>query len=107
MRRFLEFLTNAFALWVVLGTAWAWFFPDHFKWFVTGKVFGVKLVALGLGLIMFGMGITLRFADFKEVLKIPWTVAVGVGAQFLIMPFMGFSLAHLFALRVGFFGQTL
>ena len=101
MSRILTFITNAFALWVVLGTAWAWFFPDHFVWFVTGKVFGVKLIALGLGLIMFGMGITLSFADFKEVLKVPWAVGVGVGAQFLIMPLMGFALARVFSLEAG------
>ena len=103
VRRALEFATNAFALWVVVGTAWAWVFPDHFKWFVdpANRIFGIKLIPLGLGLIMFGMGITLSFDDFKAVLKIPWAVAAGVGAQFAIMPLLGFGLARAFSLEAG------
>ncbi len=103
MQRALQFVTNAFALWVVLGTAWAWVFPDHFKWFVdpSNRVFGVKLIPLGLGLIMFGMGITLSFDDFRAVLKLPWTVAAGVAAQFAIMPLLGFGLARAFSLESG------
>jgi BASS family bile acid:Na+ symporter len=103
LNRLLTYLTNGFALWVVLGTVWAWFVPDHFVWFVSGdtKIFGVKLIQLGLGLIMFGMGITLSFADFRAVLKVPWTVGVGVICQFLIMPLLGFALANLFSLETG------
>jgi hypothetical protein len=46
-------ITNLFWLWTVLGTAWAWFFPEHFVWFL-GKLPGteLKLTALGLGVIM-------------------------------------------------------
>ncbi len=103
LHRLLHIATNAFALWVVLGTAWAWFFPGHFAWFVSpdSKLFGVKLIHLGLGLIMFGMGITLTFDDFKAVLKVPGSVAAGVAAQFAIMPLLGFGLAAAFALPPG------
>ena len=103
MKRLLAAATNAFALWVVLGTAWAWFFPHHFSWFVNpeNRIFGVKLIPLGLGLIMFGMGITLSFDDFREVLKIPGTVGAGVAAQFVVMPLLGFTLARAFSLETG------
>ena len=103
VQRVLSFVTNAFALWVVVGTAWAWFFPDHFKWFVDpdNRVLGIKLIPLGLGLIMFGMGITLSFEDFKAVLKIPLSVAAGVAAQFAVMPLLGFGLARAFSLETG------
>ena len=30
-------ITNLFALWTVLGTAWAWFVPGHFTWFVDSE----------------------------------------------------------------------
>ncbi len=53
---------------------------------------------MGLGVIMLGMGMTLTFRDFREVLKMPKWVALGVGAQFLIMPLIGWSVATLFAL---------
>ena len=42
---------------------------------------------------MFGMGMTLSVDDFKEVLKQPKKVAIGVLAQFTIMPLIAFGLA--------------
>ena len=48
---------------------------------------------------MLGMGITLSFKDFKEIFKRPGAIGVGVGAQFIIMPLLGWSLATLFKLE--------
>ena len=48
---------------------------------------------------MLGMGITLRFNDFRDVFKSPGAVGVGVGAQFLIMPLLGWGLANGFGLE--------
>lgn len=39
-----------------------------------------------LALIMLGMGMTLRGSDFAIVAKRPWALAVGVVAQYVIMP---------------------
>ncbi|MEM7144828.1 MAG: bile acid:sodium symporter family protein [Verrucomicrobiota bacterium] len=85
--------TNLFALWTVLGTGWAWFFPAHFTWVVDEK-----LVGWGLGVIMLGMGVTLRVEDFLRVLKLPGSIGLGVACQFVIMPLCGFMLAKAFAL---------
>ena len=41
---------------------------------------------------------TLTFADFREVLRMPKWVGLGVAAQFLIMPVVGWSVAMLFSL---------
>ena len=103
MTRFFEQITRLFALWTVLGCAWAWFQPDHFSWFVdrNNRVLGVPLISLGLGLIMFGMGITLRVDDFRAVLHTPKKVLLGVGCQFLVMPLLGVSLARGFDLPPG------
>ncbi|MCP5542156.1 MAG: bile acid:sodium symporter family protein [Akkermansiaceae bacterium] len=103
MKRFFDAVTNLFALWTVLGSAWAWFFPPHFTWFVdpANRVLGATLLNAGLGLIMFGMGITLRFEDFREVLKTPGRAGLGVLAQFLVMPALGFGLARAFSLETG------
>lgn len=88
---------NLFWLWTILGTVIAWFYPPAFTWFL-GAVGGLKIVSLGLGVIMLGMGITLTFADFKEVLKMPKWLVLGVLAQFLIMPCVGWGIATAFQL---------
>ena len=35
-------MVNLFWLWTVLGTAWAWFVPEHFTWFL-GVIPGTSL----------------------------------------------------------------
>mgnify|MGYP001814834380 CR=1 FL=1 len=91
--------TDLFWLWTVLGTVWAWFLPDCFTWFL-GVFPGteIKLTALGLGVIMMGMGLTLTPQDFGKILEVPGRVGLGVVAQFLLMPAIGWSVATLFAL---------
>jgi BASS family bile acid:Na+ symporter len=49
-------------------------------------------------LILFGMGMTLTFSDFKLVLKRPKAIFIGIFLQYLIMPFSGFAFAYLFGL---------
>lgn len=70
----------------------AWVEPRLFIWF---KAF----IGPGLGVIMLGMGITLSFKDFREIFQHPGAIGVGVGAQFLIMPILGWSLAKGFNLE--------
>ena len=94
VKRLLIQISNAFPLWIVLGCVWAWFQPVAWMWF---KPF----IEPGLGVIMLGMGLTLRFADFVAVVKEPRHVALGVLAQFFIMPLAGWSIASLFHLEPG------
>lgn len=58
-----------------------------------------------LGLIMFGMGITLTWPDFALVAKKPVPVVIGVLAHYVIMPGLGLGIALLLhlppALAVG------
>lgn len=49
-------------------------------------------------LILFGMGMTLTFSDFKLVLKRPKAIFIGTFLQYLIMPLSGFFFAYLFGL---------
>ena len=51
-----------------------------------------------LGLIMFGMGLTLNVRDFRVVLSRPWDVLIGCLAQFTVMPLAAWVLARLFRL---------
>ena len=51
-----------------------------------------------LGIVMFGMGLTLKASDFKIVFSHPKDVVVGCLAQFTIMPILAFILTKLFRL---------
>jgi BASS family bile acid:Na+ symporter len=46
-----------------------------------------------LGIVMFGMGLTLSTADFREVFRRPKDVAIGVIGHYLIMPGIAYLLA--------------
>ena len=51
-----------------------------------------------LGIIMFGMGLTLRLEDFRVVFSRPRDVIIGCLAQFTVMPLLAWTLARLFML---------
>ena len=53
-----------------------------------------KVVPVLLGVVMFGMGLTLRARDFLPVLTRPRDVALGVAAQFTLMPLIAVGLVH-------------
>lgn len=91
MSKWCGWFTAAFPLWIVLGALWAWTVPAHWAWFA-------PWIQPGLGLIMLGMGLTLRVADFMAVARQPGAVFAGVAAQFAIMPAAGWLVAWIFAL---------
>lgn len=51
-----------------------------------------------LGLVMFGMGLTLNLHDFKIVFSRPKDVIIGCLAQFTVMPMLAWGLSRLFQL---------
>ena len=51
-----------------------------------------------LGIVMFGMGLTLNLQDFRIVFSRPKDVITGCLAQFTIMPLLAWGLAGLFSL---------
>lgn len=77
---------------VSLFSAIALWHPPIFTWF------SGDLITLGLAGIMLGMGLTLRWDDFKQVFKTPRWVLLGLFLQFSIMPIMGWGLGVLFDL---------
>ncbi|MBV1916924.1 MAG: bile acid:sodium symporter family protein [Sphingomonadaceae bacterium] len=95
--------TSLFAVWTVLGTAWAWFLPGQWLWVGDGSIapFGQPLISVLLGVIMLGMGLTLSIADFRRVLTMPKCVAAGVALQFTVMPLAGVAIAVGFGLETG------
>lgn len=94
MLRALSLASTAFPLWIVLGCVWAWFQPTAWIWFK-------PYIDPGLGVIMLGMGLTLRFSDFAQVMRQPRLIAIGVAAQFVIMPSAGWAIARIFHLETG------
>ncbi|RIJ63509.1 bile acid:sodium symporter family protein [Rummeliibacillus sp. POC4] len=86
-----KFAGNTFALWVLLLAGLALYSPDLFTWIG-------PYVSLLLGIVMFGMGMTLSVGDFKLVLKEPKGVIIGVLAQFIIMPSLAYVLAKVLQL---------
>ncbi len=66
--------------------------PMCFGWVKSGYINWM------LGIIMLGMGITLKPVDFKVVFSHPKNVIVGCLAQFTIMPFLAWSLSRIFQL---------
>ena len=101
MRALVDKATALFAVWTVLGVGWAWLFPAHFAWVTSGSVFGQSLISVLLGVIMLGMGLTLRVEDFVRVLAMPRGVAAGVALQFTVMPAAGVTIAVLSGLEMG------
>lgn len=91
-----EQLTQWFPAWVLIGGGLALWRPKLFTWFEG------DLITWGLAVIMLGMGITLSIDDFKAVARIPKAVGMGVFAQYLIMPLIGWSVAKITQLPTPF-----
>jgi BASS family bile acid:Na+ symporter len=80
------FVGKTFSLWVLLFACCGFFAPQLF---VAYKSWITPL----LGIVMFGMGLTLSAADFREVLRRPRDVLIGVVGHYLIMPGIAYLLA--------------
>jgi len=80
-----------FALWVALAAAVGLLWPSTF-------VFLLPHIGIVLGVIMFGMGMTLSLDDFERVATRPAAVGAGVGAQFVVMPLLALGIARLLRL---------
>lgn len=85
-----KFVQKKMSLLVIIVAAIALFFPIIFSWTVS------KITIL-LGVVMFGMGMTLKLEDFKFILKNPRNVLIGALAQFTIMPLIAFLITKIFS----------
>jgi len=84
----LVFTTMIFA-----GVSAALYYPDLFTYIGDFKL-TILIIPL-IQIIMFGMGTQMGLKDFAAVFKTPRGVLIGVSAQLLIMPFVGFALAKI------------
>ncbi len=76
-----------FPLWALLLSGLAMIAPELF----VGAKGGIVPL---LGLVMFGMGMTLTVGDFAQALARPKVVGIGVALQYLVMPLAAFLVAH-------------
>lgn len=86
-----DFVSRNMALLAVAVAIVALILPGAFKW-------TAPRITMLLGVVMFGMGMTLRVEDFKKIFKRPRDVFIGLAAQFTIMPLLAFGLATAFDL---------
>ena len=91
MKKIASGATTLFPVWALLASAWAYLQPAPWA---AQKALIVPL----LGLVMFGMGLTLTGADFQRVFQRPGLIGLGMAAQFGAMPLLAFGLARLFCL---------
>src|SRR5580698_5148972 len=81
-------VTRLFPLWAVLISVAAYFSPASFTSIAPH-------VTLLLTVIMFAMGVTLSFADFRRVFTRPAPVIAGIGLHYLVMPLAAWGIAKL------------
>ncbi|ANK12563.1 bile acid:sodium symporter family protein [Erythrobacter neustonensis] len=99
----LQRITNNFAALTIAGVMLAWVWPQGFVWMTDGRfaIAGQPLLNLALGTIMLAMGLTLSFADYRSLARMPRALLAGVGLQFLVMPLSGFAIARALSLEPG------
>ena len=92
MKRICDFISRYMGVIVLLTAVAALLLPDTFQW-----VDAIYINPL-LGVVMFGMGLTLNPADFQIVFSRPKDVIIGCMAQFIVMPVLAWLLAKVFHL---------
>ncbi|MCQ2159584.1 MAG: bile acid:sodium symporter family protein [Bacteroidales bacterium] len=87
-----SFVSANITLIVLLVTGVALLLPESFMWIGTASITPM------LGVVMFGMGLTLKPADFKPVLMRPKDIIIGEFAQFIVMPLVAWILCKILQL---------
>jgi BASS family bile acid:Na+ symporter len=87
----INLLTRLFPLWAIILSTVAFFFPDLFL--------GLKPAIIPLlTIVMFCMGMTLKWEDFKRTLKSPKVILIGVLLQYFVMPLSAYLISKSFGL---------
>jgi|GEM_PF-364768 len=91
LEKLVHFCTRYMAAGVILAGVCGIIWPSLMKPFA-------RYIPIFLGVIMFGMGMSLTPRDFKNVFDHPKNIALGTLFQFIFMPALAFALVKLFAL---------
>ena len=87
--KIVDWFTRLLPLWVVLCGILAYFYPFVFTPLKSYMECAFALTMLGIGLV-------LNHQEFIPVFRKPQMVILGVLAQYIIMPALGFLIAQLF-----------
>lgn len=79
---------SLFPLWAIIFSLIAFAYPSIFTPYK-------EAITPLLGIVMFGMGITLSINDFLLVLKRPAVIALGTAMQYILMPLIAFIISYL------------
>lgn len=91
IRQKLQLKGYTYTVMIFASVTAAMFYPSLFIE-INGYQLSGLIVPL-LQIIMFGMGTSMSFGDFKGVIQMPKGVIIGLLCQFTIMPFIGYGLA--------------
>jgi len=86
-------IVNLFPLWAIILSSIAFLNAELFSTFKS------SIVPL-LAIVMFTMGMTLKWADFKAVLKKPLVISIAVAIQFILMPLFAYAISIMLGLSV-------
>lgn len=89
-----KWMSKWFTALVVLWAAVNYLVPQMSAWVIPNTSYL-------LGIILFGMGLTLTGADFKRIAQHPVPVVLGTLAHYVIMPGLAFLLCLVFHLKGG------
>ncbi len=92
VKAFADWLTKWFTVIVIVWAVFNYFVP-------AAQLVGARAyTGYMLGIVLFGMGLTLTLDDFKRILTQPLMVIVGTVAHFIIMPLIAVALCAIFHL---------
>lgn len=106
LQKLSKFLSDYTSI-VVIAIAVITFFVPHWMGWVNYQLFMDPLAnkftsqSIIIGVIMFSMGLTLTTQDFMILSKRPFDICIGAIAQYLIMPFLAFTISRLLNLPAG------
>ncbi|WP_019323907.1 bile acid:sodium symporter family protein [Streptococcus mutans] len=92
LTQFSKKLSKWFTLVVVIWAVFNYFLPTTSSWVISNTSYL-------LGIILFGMGLTLTTEDFVRISKRPVPVALGTVAHYVIMPSLAWLLCLIFHLK--------
>ena len=92
MKALSRYISDYMGMLVLVVAALSLWWPASFLWIETWAINPM------LGVIMFGMGLTLSPADFRIVVSRPKDILIGCLAQFTIMPLLALVLTWAFSL---------
>lgn len=92
LEKFSKWLSKWFTIAVILWSIFNYCLPSTSAWVIPNT-------AYLLGIILFGMGLTLTTEDFKRIVQRPIPVILGTIAHYVIMPGLAWLLCLIFHLK--------